>query len=211
MKKSFEDTKIGRVLSMLTDVIFSGILWLLCSLPIITIGASSAALYYVTVKSIRRERGRLAKSFFAAFRSNFVAGLKLWLIYIVYVLVWLANNYALGMMGELASPLMGALVKLMLVPALLPLPWVFAYISRFDNSLGASIKYACYLCVKNFWRTLLLILMLGAAAAVGWLMPAIIPLLPGALCLSMSYFIEPVFKGITETLHDGNADQWYNE
>ena len=211
MRKPFEETKIGRVLSMLTDVIFAGLLWCLCSLPVITIGASSAALYYTTVISIRHERGRLAKTFFGAFKSNFAAGFKLWLIYIIYAAVFVANNFAVMMRGENASGLMSMFVKLMFIPAIMPLPWFFAYVSRFENTTRATISYVYYLCVKNLWRTLALIVMLVLSVGVSWVMPGILPLLPGAVCLSMSYIIEPVFKKITEDLDDSNVDQWYNE
>ena len=211
MRKHFEETRIGRVLSALTDVILAGILWFVCSVPIITIGASSTALYYVTVKSIRHERGRLVKTFFKAFRSNFFASFKIWLLYIVYALVFIANNVAVTMMGENASGLMSMFVKLMFIPAVMPLPWFFAYVSRFENTTKATISYVYYLCVKNLWRTLGLIFMLALTIAVCWLMPAIIPLLPGAVSLSMSYIIEPVFKKITEDMDDSNIDQWYNE
>jgi len=211
MRKHFEETRIGRVLSALTDVILAGILWFVCSVPIITIGASSTALYYVTVKSIRHERGRLVKTFFKAFRSNFFASFKIWLLYIVYALVFIANNVAVTMMGENASGLMSMFVKLMFIPAVMPLPWFFAYVSRFENTTKATISYVYYLCVKNLWRTLGLIFMLVLTIAVCWLMPAIIPLLPGAVSLSMSYIIEPVFKKITEDMDDSNIDQWYNE
>lgn len=211
MKKPFEETKIGRVLSTLTDVIFAGILWFICSIPIITIGASSTAVYYVTVKSIRHERGRLFKTFFRAFGSNFAASFRIWLIYIVYAAVFIANNMAVSMMGEKAPGLLSMFVKLMFIPAVMPLPWFFAYVSRFENTTKATISYVYYLCVKNLWRTLALIVMLALSVAVCWLMPAILPLLPGAVCLSMSYIIEPVFKKITEDMDDGNIDQWYNE
>lgn len=211
MRKTFEDTRIGRILSTLTDIIFAGLLWFICSIPIVTVGASSCALYYVTVKSIRHERGRLAKTFFGAFKSNFVASLKIWLIYMLYSVVFIANNIAVTMMGDSASALMRMLVRLMLVPAVLPLPWVFAYVSRFDNTVKATIGYVYYLCMKNFWHTLAMLLILGLTALICWLIPSIIPLLPGVVCLAMSYFIEPVFKGLTENLDDGNADRWYNE
>lgn len=211
MRKPFEETRIGRVLSTLTDIIFAGILWFICSIPIVTIGASSCALYYVTVKSIRRERGSLAKTYFKAFKSNFVPGLKIWLIYMIYAAVFIANNIAVTMMGESASGLLRMLVRLMFIPALLPLPWVFAYMSRFENSTRATISYVYYLCIKNFWRTLAMLLILGLTALICWLIPSIIPLLPGIVCLVISYLIEPVFKGITEKLDDGNADRWYNE
>ena len=106
---------------------------------------------------------------------------------------------------------MSMFVKLMFIPAVMPLPWFFAYVSRFENTTKATISYVYYLCVKNLWRTLGLIFMLALTIAVCWLMPAIIPLLPGAVSLSMSYIIEPVFKKITEDMDDSNIDQWYNE
>ena len=96
------------------------------------------------------------------------------------------------------------------LPAVMPLPWFFAYVSRFENSTKATVGYVYYLCVKNLWRTLALIAMLALTVAVCWLIPAMLPLLPGAVCLSMSYIIEPVFKRVTEQMDDSNADQWYN-
>ena len=51
----------------LFDVMALGFLWILCSLPIITIGASSTALYYAMVKCIKKETDILLKSFFALF------------------------------------------------------------------------------------------------------------------------------------------------
>ena len=211
MRKPFEETKIGRVLSALTDVILAGILWFLCSIPVITIGASSTALYYATVKSIRHERGRLVKTFFSAFKSNFFASFKIWLIYLLYAAIFIGNKMAISAMGENASGLVSMFVKLMFIPAVMPLPWFFAYVSRFENSTKATVGYVYYLCVKNLWRTLALIAMLALTVAVCWLIPALLPLLPGAVCLSMSYIIEPVFKRVTEQMDDSNADQWYNE
>lgn len=211
MKKHFDDTKIGRAISLVTDIIYAGILWFLLSLPLVTIGASSTALYYVTVKSIRHERGSLSKSFFSAFKSNFIPSLKLWLLYIAYSLIFVANNYALDIMGDNASAFMSMLVKLMFIPALLPLPWFFAYISRFENTTRDSIRYVYYICVRNIGRTLSLIALLLLTVCVSWLMPLIFPMLPGVLCLFMSYIIEPVFKSITEESEDNNPDKWYNE
>lgn len=99
----------------------------------------------------------------------------------------------------------------MFIPMVMPLPWLFAYVSRFENTVRSTISYVYYLCVKNLWRTLALLIMLALAVAVCWVIPAVLPLLPGTVCLSMSYIIEPVFKDITGQMDDGNIDQWYNE
>ena len=66
-----KESKIAAAITAVIDIVTAGLLWLLCSLPVVTIGAASAALYYSVVKCIRHERGRLVKSFFAAFRRDF--------------------------------------------------------------------------------------------------------------------------------------------
>ena len=49
--------------SRIFDLMILGFLWILCSLPIITIGASSAALYYATVKSVKNRNGYAVQEF----------------------------------------------------------------------------------------------------------------------------------------------------
>mgnify|MGYP002587022224 CR=1 FL=1 len=64
----------------LFDVMALGFLWILCSLPIITIGASSTALYYAMVKCIKKGDGYIAKEFFRSFRMNLISGTILWVL-----------------------------------------------------------------------------------------------------------------------------------
>ncbi|MFQ7880190.1 MAG: DUF624 domain-containing protein [Blautia producta] len=58
---------IGKVI----DIIWLSTLWFICCLPIVTIGASTTALYYTSVKAIRKNRGYVTKTFFHAFKMNF--------------------------------------------------------------------------------------------------------------------------------------------
>lgn len=206
MSKTPGENKVWSVITDIIDVVYAGLLWLVCSLPVITMGASSTALYYCIVKAIRRERGRVTASFFSAFKSNFRQSLVFTIIYIVYIFIWLFNSRVTVDMQGLISGLM----RFMIVPALIPLPWLFAYISRFENTVGGCIKYTMYLSIKNIAVTLLLLLLLAAASLIGWMIPQLIPLLPGVACLCMSYFIEPVFKRITAEM-ESSGDQWYNE
>jgi len=70
MKRAFSmDNPIFVFIGKAVDVIFLGILWLVLCLPIVTAGPASAALYYVMIKNVRRERGMLFKEFFGAFRG----------------------------------------------------------------------------------------------------------------------------------------------
>ena len=64
----------------LFDVMALGFLWILCSLPIITIGASSTALYYAMVKCIKKGDGYITREFFHSFRMNLIPGTILWVL-----------------------------------------------------------------------------------------------------------------------------------
>ena len=74
------DKPLVAVLTKLTYGAYLNILWLVCSLPIVTIGASTTALFYVTLKMAEDRDDGLTRMFFKAFRENFKPATKLWLI-----------------------------------------------------------------------------------------------------------------------------------
>ena len=211
LRKSLEESAVYSVLSLIIDVIFAGMLWLLVSLPIITVGPASSALYYAMAKTVRRGRGRLGATFFSAFKSNFKQGTVMWLLYIAYAVIGIVDMYAIRMMGFAEGSVMDHLSKLFFLPALFTLPWIFAFISRFENSVTGSLKFVGYLTLKHIGRTLLLVGLLLLCAVIGWLIPFIAWLLPSVCCLAMTYLIEPVFRKFSEQPENNGIDQWYNE
>ena len=62
------------------DLILLNILWLLCSVPFITIGASTTALYSVTLKMAANEEGYIIRGFWDAFKKSFKQSTLVWLI-----------------------------------------------------------------------------------------------------------------------------------
>ncbi|MBQ2959692.1 MAG: YesL family protein [Oscillospiraceae bacterium] len=212
MEKNSFLSVLGNSLVNALDIIYIGILWLLCCLPIITIGASSTAMYYCMVKCVRHGRGHAGREFFAAFRRNFGCSTKAWFVFLLLILLWLGNNLVRSQTDPEALKVMTMISKYLIVPVCIPLPWLFAYISRFDNSVVDTLKFSVFLSVKNFPRTLIMLLTAAAFVLIGRMLPVLIPLLPGFCCLIMSYQTEPVFKSITAQMeNDGNEDQWYNE
>lgn len=211
MKKIPGEGKIGNIFSKVIDLLLVGILWLICSLPIITIGTASSAMYYVVVKCVRHERGHIVRSFFSAFKSNFAASVKVWLIYLAFILLLGFDVYGAGRLGMTFSLIYRMATRIMIIPLLLPLPWVFAYISRFEAPFSTLVRYSMYLSVRNLWRTLLLLVIPAAVLFLCLFLPGLVPVLPGLCCLAMSYVIEPVLKALSEDSDDSNEDQWYNE
>lgn len=211
MRKPFEETAIGMALTAAIDVVYVGLLWCLCALPVITLGPASTALYYTTAKSVRHERGRVTATFFGSFRANFRVSLLTWLLLLGYILAGAANILILRGTESLQGTVLWYLSRMMLVPALFVFVWVFPFISRFENTVGGSLRFSCFLALKNIGRTLLLSAELAAFVLVGWLMPRLIPLLPGLCCLIMSYSTEDALRAAAAGSEDSNADPWYNE
>lgn len=204
-----EKSRIGSAVSRLIDLIVAGLYWLICSLPIITIGAASTALYYAVVKCVRHERGRLTGVFFSAFRREFRQSTLTWLIYIGYTAVIAADAYAIGAAG--LGGVLGILRWVFFLPALLSLPWMFAYISRFSNNIKGSFRFVGWLTLKHLGKSVLLAAVLIAVGVIVYLTPLLLPLLPGAVCMLMSLIIEPVFREYTAEQGGENTDAWYNE
>ncbi len=73
MNKWFRlDSPIMMGLSRMADMVFLSVLWFVCCLPVITIGASTTAMYYVAMKMVRDEEAvSIASTFFQGFKSNF--------------------------------------------------------------------------------------------------------------------------------------------
>jgi len=183
MKK---ESRLTAILSAVIDIIWAGLLWFGCSLPFFTIGASSTALYYAVVKSIRHDRGRISSCFFQSFRSNFRQATLLWLLCIGYLLIGIGDAIAFARMGVKEGSLLFWMSRIFFLPVPLLFPWLFAFLSRFQNSLKNTLRYSAFLAMRYFRTTLLLTFELGLFLAIAYLIPLLLPFLPGAFCLLMS-------------------------
>ena len=57
------------------DLTILGFLWLVTSIPLVTVGTASAALYYAASKSVRFGEGKPVKAYFKSFKENWREGL----------------------------------------------------------------------------------------------------------------------------------------
>ena len=70
-----------RGLTDLANVILLSCAWLVFCIPVITIGPSTAALYYVTQKIIQGENPSIFRCFWKSYRDNLKQGIVLTLIF----------------------------------------------------------------------------------------------------------------------------------
>ena len=88
------ENKFWNFMGKITDVACMSILWLITSLPIITIGASTAAFYSFTLDAIQDNEGRVLSSYFSAFRENFKKSTLIWLVQLLAMVFMTVNLFA---------------------------------------------------------------------------------------------------------------------
>ncbi|MCR5577123.1 MAG: YesL family protein [Oscillospiraceae bacterium] len=204
-----KESKLHAMLTAVIDIVWLGLLWLVCSLPVLTLGAASTALYYSMVKCVRHERGRATRAFFGSFRQNFRQATLLWLLCLGALALGLADVYAFSQMGAERGDFLYGFSRLLLLPVPVLFPWIFAFLSRFQNTVAGTMRFALYLAGRHWKATLLLTLELGGTLLIAWLMPGIVPLLPGVVCLLMSLSVEPALRELSAG--QGTGEDWYNE
>ncbi len=143
----------GPVMVFLTKIALTAwlnLLWLLCSLPLITLGASTTALYTVTLKMASDEEGNVTSQFFSAFASNFKEATKVWLILLAAGLVLAFDGYVLYHLryDNAFWTLLFAVFIVMALAYVFILLYVFPLLARFENTTLAMIKNALFVSMR---------------------------------------------------------------
>ena len=132
----------GKVMIFFTRIAYSAylnVLWFFCCLPIVTAGASTTALFYVTLKMAKDEEGNVTKSFFRAFRQNFKKATVIWLILLALGIVLALDGYIFyHMRFENAFWAVGTAVVLVALAAYaIVMMYIFPLLARFENTVKA--------------------------------------------------------------------------
>ena len=144
------DNPLMRALGAICDLLVLNLLTVLCALPVVTLGASFAALYDVLLRIVRREDSGVVKGFFRAFRGNLKSGIPMGLLFLLAAVV-LFVDYNLA--AALVPALRVAAVSAALIVGAVA-PYAFALLSRYENTLVQTLKNAATLSVACFPRTL---------------------------------------------------------
>ena len=74
------DNGLFRALNRISDLMILNLIFILCCIPVVTIGPALTGLYYVALKIASNEEGYIVRGFFKSFKQNFRQGLIIWLI-----------------------------------------------------------------------------------------------------------------------------------
>ncbi|WP_310605040.1 YesL family protein [Anaerosporobacter sp.] len=145
-----------QFMSSLADYILLNFLWLICCLPIVTIGASTTALHYVTMQTAREEHGYIARNFFRSFKENFKQSTIIWVIMFLVGAILTFNVSFWFTMKSTTGNILGTLVSVALLLYAFTLFYVFPLLSRFNNTVKQTIKNAFFISLQNLKQTIII-------------------------------------------------------
>lgn len=153
------DGKLFGLLSRIADLVILNLLWLLCSLPIVTIGASTTALYAVLLKMVRNEESYLFAGFLRAFKENIRQASFIWTgILLTWAVLYFDFYFCAHGAGKgvrlLAVPLgLAAFLSLALCC------YVFPILAYFENSTKKAVKNALLMGIAYLPYTVVILIL----------------------------------------------------
>ncbi len=162
------NSPFARAVNKFVQMIYVGLLWFLCSIPIITLGAATAALYEVLLKMQMDEEGAIGTAFFRGFRANMKCATLAWLPILLAELVFGVNLFYYTILGDGQFPVQSAVFGILFVLALAAFGYVFPIIARFENNTAGTFRMAFLLALRNPGWTVVIIVLQVLTLLICW-------------------------------------------
>ncbi len=188
-----------KFMTSLFNVFKINMLWLLCSLPIVTVGAATIAAYDVTLRMVDDEEGYIFRQFWKAFKANLKKGIPLGIINLLCIYItWLDFSLFEQIEGNPTILLiMGILSAIVFALAFI---YVYPLQARYENTVFRSLENSANIALKFPGRTLILVIVLAIELImIFWnLMTIFVGILIGPACimLTVSGMVKYMFKQI---------------
>ena len=196
MSKIFgHDSPIIGSLSKIGDVICLSALWLVFSIPIVTIGASTAAAYTAASRNLRGGKGYLWKTFWNSFRGEFKRATLVWLIALAVMTLLTADVFLFRSL-KLAEKPMGNLYWVSFAIWWVALTWTVylsTYVARITGRVRDTIRNGYLLMILHPIRSFAILLTLLGGAAIVLMVPFMVLVVPAVVLLICSFPLEKTF------------------
>lgn len=154
------DNPVWSAMSRVADLVLLNILAIICSIPIVTIGASWTALYFVTIRMVRKEESYIVRDFFRSFKENYKQATIIWLLALAAIFVFVSDVWIYRMIPEQIPQVLMIAVLILAYLVSGTIIYVFPLLSRFHNTTKGTIKNAFLISIVNVPYTFLFIVLM---------------------------------------------------
>lgn len=154
------DNPIWNFMSKVADLIILNLLAIVCSIPIITIGASWTAMYFVTIRMVRKEESYIIKDFFRSFKENFKQATIIWLLALIAIGIFVGDVVIYRIIPQQIPQVLMIAVLVLAYLVLGAIVFVFPLLSRFHNTVKGTVKNAFLVSLVNVPYTFVFVILL---------------------------------------------------
>lgn len=187
------DNPVWRFIGKLCDLIVLSFIWFIFSIPVITIGPSTTALYYVLMRLVKDEEGYLIKDFLRSFKQNFKQSTIIWIILLIIGIIlfidifWYKNIHStIGLFMYYLSLILFFIYSMIFL-------YIFPLVAKFENTSKNLFKFALFMSIKHFSWTVLMFIIAFLIIISSCYFPPLILLLPGLIAFMNSYIFSHIF------------------
>ena len=187
-----QNQKMFDLFSGFRDVVFAGVLWIVASLPVFTLGISSSALYHVIMKSVREKKGDVFKEFFSFFCQNFKR-----MLVSTLVCIPIAACIVLGLYisvenseGSQIWEVFSYAYRMMMVFLIMVGIFIFPSYTHSTETGFKALHLGVSLCIKHLFTSFTLAILVIIAVCITFYMPALILITPGLTTLIITMVLE---------------------
>lgn len=136
------DNPVMEFIAKIFDLVILNLIFIFSCVPIITIGASTSALSYVTLKMVRGEDPYIWRNFWKSFRQNFKQGTLVWIFSILIFIFLGMDFYIINSQNTSLFAVVRILLWIVCAVALSVFLYVFPVISHFVCTTKQALKNA---------------------------------------------------------------------
>lgn len=155
------DNPVMQFISKIFDLVVLNLIFILGCVPVVTIGASISALYYVSLKMVRGEDPYIWRNFWKAFRQNFKQSTIVWLLSLLVFAVLGMDFYIINSQDTALFAVIRVCLWAVCIFLASMFLYIFPVISHFVCTLGQALKNAALMTIGHLPFTVLLLALHG--------------------------------------------------
>lgn len=182
-----------RVCNFITNAFLITVLWIMTSLPILTIGASTTAAYEVSFDFIRKNDVNVVSQYFKSFVKNLKqtipAGIIM-LFLLANILFFIISPNIHQQIGVFLS-----IVYLVLMMEFILIGiYIFPLLSKFNKDFMTVLKMAFLISHTNILSSMICLILLTSIVVISLFWPPFLLLGMGGYCLCSSFYINRILN-----------------
>lgn len=189
------ENRFWAFMERVTDICALSLFWFLFSIPVVTMGAATTALFQYTLRLTADEEGYVFRTFRVGFKKNFVQATVLWIgavlvgAFLVFDLWCCQFLAAFGTIRFLVSFLMISVI----IVYLLTMIYLFPLLAFFHVGTGKAVRDAFVMSAGNLPISITILVIYGVAGCITYFFPMLFMVWFALASYVASFFYRFVF------------------